>query len=149
MDELSVVLQNPQALITLAILLMAVVLFISGALAPELTGVLSLSLLITSGVLSPQTALAGFGSPALITLMGLFAVSAALFKSGALDRLRELIASESIRTPRRLIALLGLVVAPILGGHDSKREEDHSESIEIVDWEAAELSFDYNRSEDN
>ena len=114
-NEPSAVLQNPQALITLGVLFLAVVLFISSALAPELTGLLSLALLIASGVLTPQKALAGFGSPALITLMGLFAVSAALFKSGALDRLRELIASERIRTPRRLIALLGLVVAPISG----------------------------------
>ena len=115
MNEISVVLENPQALITLGVLLLAVVLFVTGALAPELTGLLSLALLIASGVLSPQKALVGFGSPALITLMGLFAVSAALFRSGALDRLREVIASERIRTPRRLIALLGLVVAPISG----------------------------------
>ncbi len=115
MDELAAVLQNPQALVTLGVLLLAVVLFISGVLAPELTGLLSVSLLIASGVLTPQKALAGFGSPALITLMGLFAVSAALFRSGALDRLRELIASERIRSPRRLIALLGLVVGPISG----------------------------------
>ena len=99
MSELSTALQNPQALITLAVLFFAVVLFVSGALAPELTGLLSMSMLIATGVLSPQKALAGFGSPALITLLGLFAVSAALFRSGALDRLRELIASESIRTP--------------------------------------------------
>ena len=52
--------------------------------------VLGLAMLITTGVLTPQKALAGFGSPALITLMGLFVVSAALFRSGALDRLREL-----------------------------------------------------------
>ncbi len=115
MSELNAVMQNPQALITLAVLLLAVVLFISSALAPELTGLLSVALLIATGVLTPQKALAGFGSPALITLMGLFAVSAALFRSGALDRLRELIASERIRTPRRLIALLGFVVAPISG----------------------------------
>ncbi len=115
MNELIAVLQSTQALITIGVLVLAVVLFISNALAPELTGLLSLALLMASGVLSPQKALAGFGSPALITLMGLFAVSAALFKSGALDRLRELIASERIRTPRRLIALLGLVVAPISG----------------------------------
>ena len=44
-------------------------------------------------VLTPEKALAGFGSPSLITLMGLFAVSSALFKSGALDRVRELISS--------------------------------------------------------
>ncbi len=116
MNELiRAVLENPQALITLGVLLLAIVLFVSGFLAPELTGLLSVSLLMATGVLSPQKALSGFGSPALITLMGLFAVSAALFKSGALDRLRELIASESIRTPRRLIAFLGFVVAPISG----------------------------------
>ena len=115
MHEILTVLGNPKAVITLTVLIIAVFLFVSSALAPELTGLLSVALLMATGVLSPQKALAGFGSPALITLMGLFAVSAALFKSGALDRLRELIASESIRTPRRLIALLGLVVAPVSG----------------------------------
>ncbi len=115
MAELSIIFQNQQAVITLAILFLAIVLFITGVLAPELTGLLSMSLLIASGVLTPQKALAGFGSPALITLMGLFAVSAGLFRSGALDRLRELVATEQIRTPRRLIALMGLVVAPISG----------------------------------
>ena len=97
MNEILTVLENPKAVITLAVLISAVFLFVSSALAPELTGLLSVALLMATGVLSPQKALAGFGSPALITLMGLFAVSAALFKSGALDRLRELIASESIR----------------------------------------------------
>ena len=115
MDELRIVIQDPQALITLFVLLLAVILFFTGLLAPELTGLLSMSMLIATGILTPQKALAGFGSPALITLMGLFAVSAALFRSGALDRLRELIASENIRTPRRLIALLGFIVAPISG----------------------------------
>ena len=52
---------EPQALITLAVLALAVVLFITGVIAPELTGLLSLSLLIATGVLNPQEALAGFG----------------------------------------------------------------------------------------
>ena len=115
MTELDLILNNAEAIITLGILILAIILFITSALAPELTGLLSVALLIASGVLTPQKALAGFGSPALITLMGLFAVSAGLFRSGALDRLRELIASVRIRSPRRLIALLGLVVAPISG----------------------------------
>ena len=115
MVELVAALQNGDALITLAVLLLAVVLFINGAMAPELVGLLSVSLLMIGGVLTPMQALSGFGSPALITLMGLFAVSAALFRSGALDRLRELIASERINSPRRMVGLLGLVVAPISG----------------------------------
>ena len=84
MVELGVALQNGDALITLAVLMLAVVLFISGAMAPELVGLLSVALLMIGGVLTPIQALSGFGSPALITLMGLFAVSAALFRSGAL-----------------------------------------------------------------
>ena len=115
MVELTAALQNPQAQITLAVLGLAVVLFVTGALAPELTGLLSVALLMSTGVLTPEEGLAGFGSPALITLMGLFAVSAALFRSGALDRLRELIASERIRSSRRMVALLSLVVGPISG----------------------------------
>lgn len=115
MVELSAALQNGDALITLGVLLLAVVLFITGGMAPELVGLLSVSLLMIGGVLTPLQALSGFGSPALITLMGLFAVSAALFRSGALDRLRELIASERIRTPRRMVGLLTLLVAPISG----------------------------------
>ena len=115
MVELVAALHNGDAQITLAVLMLAVVLFINGAMAPELVGLLSVSLLMIGGVLTPMQALSGFGSPALITLMGLFAVSAALFRSGALDRLRELIASERIRSPRRMVGLLGLVVAPISG----------------------------------
>ena len=115
MADLIGALNDPEALITLAVLMLAVVLFISGVLAPELTGLLSLGLLIATGVLTPPEALAGFGSPALITLMGLFPVSAALFKSGALDRLRALIASDRIRSPRHLIALMAFVIAPVSG----------------------------------
>ena len=115
MDELISAIQNPHALITLAVLGLAIVLFITGWLAPELTGLLSLGLLISTGVLGPQEALSGFGSPALITLLGLFPVSAALFKSGALDRLRALIASEKIGSSRRLVALMAFVIAPVSG----------------------------------
>ena len=115
MDELISAIQNPHALITLAVLGLAIVLFITGWLAPELTGLLSLGLLISTGVLGPQEALSGFGSPALITLLGLFPVSAALFKSGALDRLRALIASERIGSSRRLVALMAFVIAPVSG----------------------------------
>ena len=115
MAQLISTIQDPQALISLAVLALAVVLFISGAIAPELTGLLSVGLLMATGVLGPEEALAGFGSPALITLLGLFPVSAALFKSGALDRLRGLIASERIRSPRRLIALMAFVIAPVSG----------------------------------
>ena len=44
-------------------------------MAPNVTGLLAAALLVASKVLKPDEAVQGFGSPALITLMGLFARS--------------------------------------------------------------------------
>ena len=106
---------NLDALITVLVLLLSLILFIRNTIAPELTGLLCVGIFIVTGVLTPEKALSGFGSPSLITLMGLFAVSSALFKSGALDRVRELISSENIKTPRKLILLITFLIAPISG----------------------------------
>ncbi len=106
---------TPAGLITLAVFAGAMVLFVTGWLAPEVTGLLAAALLVSFKVLKPDEAVQGFGSPALITLMGLFAVSAGLFRSGGLDRLRALIGSEAVRSPKRMIALMVAVVAPISG----------------------------------
>jgi di/tricarboxylate transporter len=113
MHELASALLQPGAQITLAVLAASVVLFVTGWLAPDVTGLLAAGLLIATGVLSPADALRGFGSPALITLMGLFALSAGLFRAGGLDRLRALLGSDAIRSPRRMIALVSTVVGPV------------------------------------
>ena len=102
-------------LITLMVFAGSILLFVTGWLAPEVTGLLAAALLVAFRVLDADEAVKGFGSPALITLMGLFAVSAGLFRSGGLDRLRALIGSDSVRTPQRMIALLVGVVGPISG----------------------------------
>jgi di/tricarboxylate transporter len=102
-------------LITLMVFAASILLFVTGWLAPEVTGLLAAALLVAFRVLDADEAVKGFGSPALITLMGLFAVSAGLFRSGGLDRLRALIGSDSVRTPQRMIALLVGVVGPVSG----------------------------------
>ena len=107
--------ENYEALITVLVLCLSIFLFIRNTIVPELTGLLCVAIFIVTGVLSPQKALSGFGSPSLITLMGLFSISSALVKSGSFDRVRELLASESIKTSKRFITLLALVVAPISG----------------------------------
>jgi di/tricarboxylate transporter len=106
---------TPAGATTLAVFAGAIVLFVTGWLAPEVTGLLAAALLVAFKVLKPDEAVQGFGAPALITLMGLFALSAGLFRSGGVDRLRALIGSDAIRSPRRMIALLVAVVAPISG----------------------------------
>jgi di/tricarboxylate transporter len=104
---------TPAGWVTLLVLALSVTLFVSGRLAPEVTALLAAALLIVTGVLKPSEAVEGFGSPALITLMGLFALSAGLFRSGALDRLRGLLGSDAVRTPRRMITLMVTAVAPV------------------------------------
>ena len=111
-DFLAALLQ-PGALTTLLVLAGSIVLFVTGWLAPEITGLLAAALLIVGGVLKPSEALEGFGSPALITLMGLFALSAGLLRSGGLDRLRALIGSDAVRSPKRMIAVMVAAVAPV------------------------------------
>ena len=115
MNLISFFSNNLDALITVLVLFLSLILFIRNTIAPELTGLLCVGIFIVTGVLTPEKALSGFGSPSLITLMGLFAVSSALFKSGALDRVRELISSENIQTPRKLILLITFLIAPISG----------------------------------
>ena len=115
MNLISLFSSNSNEFITVLVLIMAIILFIRNSIAPELTGLLCVGIFIATGILSPEKALAGFGSPSLITLMGLFAVSSALFKSGALDRLRELISSEKVNTTRKLISLISFLIAPISG----------------------------------
>jgi di/tricarboxylate transporter len=104
---------SPGGWMTLVVLALSVVLFITGWLPAEVTGLLAAGLLIVTGVLKPSEAVEGFGSPALITLMGLFALSAGLFRSGALDRLRGLIGSDAVRSPRRMITLMVTAVGPV------------------------------------
>ena len=115
MDAFLAAAATPHGAITLAVFAGSIVLFVTGWLAPEVTGLLAAALLVAFRVLKPDQAVQGFGSPALITLMGLFALSAGLFRSGGLDRLRALIGNDAIRSPKRMIALLVGVVAPISG----------------------------------
>ncbi len=70
MTPLLEALAQPGALITLLVFALAIVLFITGWLAPEVTGLLAAGLLIATGVLKPSEAVEGFGSTALVTLMG-------------------------------------------------------------------------------
>jgi di/tricarboxylate transporter len=115
MSEFLEVASTAHGLITLLVFSGSILLFVTGWLVPEVTGLLAAALLVAFKVLKPDQAVQGFGSPALVTLMGLFAVSAGLFRSGGLDRLRAMIASDLIRSPRRLIVLMLAVVSPISG----------------------------------
>ena len=64
-------------------------------------------------VLTHNEALASFGIPAQLILVGLFVLSNSLLHSGELDRLCELLASPRIHNLSQLTVIFGFVVAPI------------------------------------
>jgi di/tricarboxylate transporter len=101
----------------------ALALIVSNRLAPDLVALLVLLALGLSGLLTPEQALAGFSSPAVITIIGLFVITGALERTGVIQWLSERLAALSGHTETRLIlvlmsagALLSLVVNNIAAG---------------------------------
>lgn len=96
MVELSVV-----QVFLLCILLGAGLLAVSGRLRNDLIALLVLFLLAISGVVSPTEAFRGFSSPAVITLAGLFVVTAAMNQAGFVhwvaERLEKVTGDSEIR----------------------------------------------------
>ncbi|MGB0342154.1 MAG: SLC13 family permease [Parvibaculales bacterium] len=59
-------------------------------------------------LLTPTMLLAGFGNPALITIMALLVLAQGLFQSGALEKLIESLSSRAARTP--MLALVSVLI---------------------------------------
>jgi di/tricarboxylate transporter len=70
-------------------------------------------LAVVLGWLSPQEALAGFSNPATLTVVAMFAVSAAVVRTGAVAPLQSFLERHGGQSPSRQLLLLGLVVGPL------------------------------------
>ncbi|TYB78702.1 SLC13 family permease [Bizionia myxarmorum] len=74
-------------MITFAIILIGVFLFVKDYFSIDTTSILIMALFIVSGVLNPEEGFSGFNHPATITLGCIFVVSGGVFHSGILDGL--------------------------------------------------------------
>lgn len=68
--------------ITFTILIATVAMFIWGKVRADIVALMALTALILSGVLTPAEALAGFSSPIVIMMIGLFVVGGAIMQTG-------------------------------------------------------------------
>lgn len=68
--------------ITLIILIVTVAMFIWGRIRADVVALTALAALLVSGVLTPSEALAGFSSPIVIMMIGLFVVGGAIMQTG-------------------------------------------------------------------
>jgi di/tricarboxylate transporter len=75
----------------LAVLLLAVVLFVTEKLRVDLVALLVMGLLLFSGIITPSQGLAGFSNSATVTVASMFVLSAGLFKTGAVSFLGDFV----------------------------------------------------------
>ncbi len=87
------------------ILAVAVGLFISDRLRPDIVGLLILAVLGLLGILKPKDLLAGFGNQALVTIAAMFVLSAGLMRSGMVAALGGKLTELSRGSPRRFLIL--------------------------------------------
>lgn len=73
---------TPSAIFVLVVIAIAAILFVTETLRADLVAMLVLIALGISGILTPREALAGFSNAAVITIIGIFILTAALEKTG-------------------------------------------------------------------
>jgi di/tricarboxylate transporter len=95
------------------ILLLAIALFVTETLPIDLVAILMLLTLSLSRILTPAEALSGFSDPAVITIIGFFVISAALFNTGVVEAIGRRLYHVSGEGPARLLAITMLTAAGI------------------------------------
>lgn len=106
---------SPEMWGTIAILLGAVVLFITEWLPIDLVAMGVVLSLMISGILTPEEALGGFSSPIVITVAALFMVGGAVLQTGLADTISQRIISLAGRSMPRLLTIIMGTVAILSG----------------------------------
>lgn len=97
---------NPDLIITLAILAVALVLFLSERLSIDLVALLAVVALGFSRVLTPEEAFSGLSDPAVITILAIFILARGLEETGVTARIGALLLRAAGESETRLIVAL-------------------------------------------
>jgi di/tricarboxylate transporter len=94
---------TPQIVTVLCVLGLTVALLVTERLRVDFVAVLVLLTLALTGLVSPSEAVSGFSSPAVVTLCGVFIVSAGLQRTGVANVLARRIEQAGGRSEARLV----------------------------------------------
>lgn len=97
-------------IVVFLIIILTLVLFAHGKLRYDFVGLLALLLLVITQVIKPEEAFNGFNHPAVITVAAVLIISNALIKTGAVDKLVDLVNKGSNNTSITLLILMSLTV---------------------------------------
>ncbi|MEJ2757438.1 MAG: SLC13 family permease [Anaerolineales bacterium] len=104
-----------EIMLTLAILAGVVVLFVTEWLSADLVAMLTLSALVLTGLVTPDDALSGFSSPAVITVWAVFILSAGLARTGVAAWMGRQVLRLGGKGELRMLLVLMLAAALLSG----------------------------------
>jgi di/tricarboxylate transporter len=104
-----------EAYLVVAVLGVAGLFFSFEWIAPEVTALSVLILLVTTRILTPEEAFSGFSSSAVIAIGGLLVISAGLVRSGAVKWLADRLGAFAGSSHRRLL-LISTIIPGVLSG---------------------------------
>jgi di/tricarboxylate transporter len=102
-----------EIVVALAILTIAVILFVTERLRVDLVAMLVLLALALTGLLNPEQALSGFSHPAVVTVIGVFVISEGLFETGVAQVIGQYVTRIAGRSEMRLMVTIMLAVAGV------------------------------------
>lgn len=105
--------QDYQLLITFGIIAAGVVMFIREVLSVDTIAIIIMTLFITTGILTPEEGFAGFVNNATITVACMFVLSYALFKSGILNPLVNILIRAGEKHYLYSLVLIMLIAATL------------------------------------
>ena len=100
--------------VTILILFLSAILFVSGKIRSDLVAVCVALSLVLCGVLTPEEALAGFSNPVVIMMIGLFIVGGGIFSTGLAKRIGASILGLAGKNETRLFVLL-MITTSVVG----------------------------------
>ena len=101
--------------LTLAVVVAALICFITDVLPVDITALCVAVVLIVLGLVTPDEGIAGFGNSATITVMAMFILSAGISRTGVIQVFRDLLLKWGGKSIPRQILVMGLLVGPISG----------------------------------
>ena len=100
-------------LITLIILFLSAIFFVSGKIRSDLVALCALVSLLIFQILTPEEALSGFSNSVVIMMVGLFVVGGAIFQTGLAKMISSRILKLAGNSELRLFILVMLVTSAI------------------------------------
>lgn len=100
-------------LITLLVLGLSVILFVSGRFRADLVALCGLLVLMVVGILTPEEALSGFSNPVVVMMIGLFIVGGGVLQTGLADSMSRRLARLAGTSTWKIYLLIMLATAGI------------------------------------